>query len=112
MLPDGETKIKGHYEIVPAEGLTPSHDVNNGYNIYEVFPTDADVRTVNDRDYEHDKAAQQNTDQIARKYNGMAIEQVPVVSDEGIVYDGNGRTMAGQKAAKEGTDGEYINDLL
>lgn len=112
MLPDGETKIKGHYEIVPAESLTPSHDVNNGYKKSEGFPTDAEGRTVNDRDYEHDKAAQQNTDQIARKYNGMAIEHVPVVSDEGIVYDGNGRTMAGQKAAKEGTDGEYINDLL
>ena len=112
MLPDGETKIRGHYEIVPAESLTPSHDVNNGYKKSEGFPTDAEGRTVNDRDYEHDKAAQQNTDQIARKYNGMAIEQVPVVSDEGIVYDGNGRTMAGQKAAKEGTDGEYINDLL
>lgn len=112
MLPDGETKIKGHYEIVPAESLTPSHDVNNGYKKSDGFPTDAEGRTVNDRDYEHDKAAQQNTDQIARKYNGMAIEQVPVVSDEGIVYDGNGRTMAGQKAAKEGTDSEYINDLL
>ena len=112
MLPDGETKIKGHYEIVPADSLTPSHDVNNGYKKSEGFPTDAEGRTVNDRDYEHDKAAQQNTDQIARKYNGMAIEQVPVVSDEGIVYDGNGRTMAGQKAAKEGTDAEYINDLL
>lgn len=112
MLPDGETKIKGHYEIVPAESLTPSHDVNNDYKKSEGFPTDAEGRTVNDRDYEHDKAAQQNTDQIVRKYNGMAIEQVPVVSDEGIVYDGNGRTMAGQKAAKDGTDGEYINDLL
>ena len=112
MLPDGETKIKGYYEIVPAESLTPSHDVNNGYKKSEGFPTDAEGRTVNDRDYEHDKAAQQNTDQIARKYNGMAIEQVPVVSDDGIVYDGNGRTMAGQKAAKDGTDGEYINDLL
>lgn len=112
MLPDGETKIKGHYEIVPAESLTPSHDVNNDYKKSEGFPTDAEGRTVNDRDYEHDKAAQQNTDQIARKYNGMAIENVPVVSDEGIVYDGNDRTMAGQKAAKEGTDGEYINDLL
>ena len=112
MLPDGETKIKGHYEIVPAESLTPSHDVNNDYKKSEGFPTDAEGRTVNDRDYEHDKAAQQNTDQIVRKYNGMAIEQVPVVSDEGIVYDGNGRTMAGQKAAKEGTDTEYINDLL
>lgn len=112
MLADGETKIRGHYEIVPAESLTPSHDVNNDYKKSEGFPTDAEGRTVNDRDYEHDKAAQQNTDQIARKYNGMAIEQVPVVSDEGIVYDGNGRTMAGQKAAKDGTDAEYINDLL
>ncbi len=112
MLPDGETKIKGHYEIVPAESLTPSHDVNNDYKKSEGFPTDAEGRTVNDRDYEYDKAAQLNTDQVARKYNGMAIEQVPVVSDEGIVYDGNGRTMAGQKAAKDGTDGEYINDLL
>ena len=112
MLADGETKIRGHYEIVPAESLTPSHDVNNGYKKSEGFPTDAEGRTVNDRDYEHDKAAQQNTDQIAMKYNGMAIENVPVVSDEGIVYDGNGRTMAGQKAAKEGTDAEYINDLL
>ena len=38
MLPDGETKIKGHYEIVPAESLTPSHDVNNDYKKSELFP--------------------------------------------------------------------------
>lgn len=110
-LPNNE-KIKGHYEIVPAESLTPSHDATNGYKKSEGFPVDAEGRTTNDRDYENDKAAQQSTDQIALKYNGQAIEQVPVVSDEGIVYDGNGRTMAGQKAAKEGTDGEYISELL
>lgn len=110
-LPDG-TKIHGHYEIVPAESLTPSHDAENGYKKSEGFPVDENGRTVNDRDYEHDKAAQQSTDQMALKYNGQAIDAVPTVSDEGIVYDGNGRTMAGQKAAKEGTDGEYINDLL
>ena len=112
MLADGETKIRGHYEIVPAESLTPSHDVNNGYKKSEGFPVDENGHTINDRDYENDKAAQVNTDYIASKYNGQAIEQVPVVSDEGIVYDGNGRTMAGQKAAKDGTDKEYINDLL
>lgn len=110
-LPNNE-KIKGHYEIVPAESLTPSHDATNGYKKSDGFPVDAEGRTTNDRDYENDKAAQQSTDQIALKYNGQAIEQVPVVSDEGIVYDGNGRTMAGQKAAKEGTDGEYISELL
>ncbi len=110
-LPNNE-KIKGHYEIVPAESLTPSHDATNGYKKSEGFPVDAEGRTTNDRDYENDKAAQQSTDQIALKYNGQAIEQVPVVSDEGIVYDGNGRTMAGQKAAKEGTDDEYVSELL
>ena len=110
-LPNNE-KIKGHYEIVPAESLTPSHDATNGYKKSDGFPVDAEGRTTNDRDYENDKAAQQSTDQIALKYNGQAIEQVPVVSDEGIVYDGNGRTMAGQKAAKEGTDDEYVSELL
>ena len=110
-LPDG-TKISGHYEIVPAESLTPSHDAMNGYKMSEGFPADENGHTVNDRDYEHDKFAQQTTDQMAQKYSGQAITQVPIVSDEGIVYDGNGRTMAGQKAAKNGTDGEYIEDLM
>ena len=110
-LPNGD-KISGHYEIVPAESLTPSHDAMNDYKKSEGFPVDAEGRTINDRDYEHDKAAQQTTDQMAQKYSGQAITQVPTVSDEGIVYDGNGRTMAGQKAAKNGTDGEYIEDLL
>ncbi len=107
-----KTKVKGHYEIVPAESLTPSHDVYNGYKKSEGFPVDSEGRTINDRDYEHDKAAQQDTDQKAMKYDGQAIDYVPTVSDEGIVYDGNGRTMAGQKAAKEGTDAEYIDALL
>ena len=110
-LPNGD-KISGHYEIVPAESLTPSHDVMNDYKKSEGFPVDAEGRTINDRDYEHDKAAQQTTDQMAQKYSGQAISQVPTVSDEGIVYDGNGRTMAGQKAAKNGTDAEYIEDLM
>lgn len=110
-LPDG-TKLKGHYEIVPAESLTPSHDAMNGYKKTEGFPVDENGRTVNDRDYENDKAAQQVTDQMAQNYSGQAITQVPTVSDEGVVYDGNGRTMAGQKAAKNGTDSEYIEDLL
>ena len=110
-LPNKE-KVKGHYEIVPAESLTPSHDATNGYKKSDGFPVDENGHTTNDRDYENDKAAQQTTDQMALSYDGQAIDNVPVVSDEGIVYDGNGRTMAGQKAAKEGTDGEYVSELL
>ena len=109
-LPGGE-KVSGHYEIVPAESLTPSHDAMNDYKKSEGFPVDEKGQTINDRDYENDKAAQQITDQMSQNYNGQAITHVPTVSDEGIVYDGNGRTMAGQKAAINGTDAEYIEDL-
>ena len=109
-LSDG-TKIKGHYELVEADCLTPSHNANDGYKKSEGFPVNEEGRTINDRDYENDKDAQRVTDMIARHYDGQAVDQVPVVTTDGIVVDGNGRTMAGQKAAKDGTDGTYLEAL-
>lgn len=109
-LADG-TKLKGHYEIVEADSLTPSHNANDGYKKSEGFPVNEEGRTINDRDYENDKQAQLVTDMIAMKYDGQAVDQVPVVTSDGIVVDGNGRTMAGQKAAKNGTDSAYIEAL-
>lgn len=109
-LADG-TKIKGHYEIVEADSLTPSHNANDGYKKSEGFPVNEEGRTINDRDYENDKQAQLVTDMIAMKYDGQAVDQVPVVTTDGIVVDGNGRTMAGQKAANDGTDGAYLEAL-
>ena len=109
-LADG-TKIKGHYEIVEADSLTPSHNANDGYKKSEGFPVNEEGKTINDRDYENDKQAQLVTDMIAMKYDGQAVDQVPVVTTDGIVVDGNGRTMAGQKAAKNGTDSAYLEAL-
>ena len=109
-LADG-TKVKGHYEIVEADSLTPSHNANDGYKKSEGFPLNEEGKTINDRDYENDKQAQLVTDMIAMKYDGQAVDQVPVVTTDGIVVDGNGRTMAGQKAAKDGTDGAYLEAL-
>ena len=109
-LPDG-SKIKGHYELVEADSLTPSHNANDEYKKSEGFPVNEEGRTINDRDYENDKEAQRVTDMIAKNYDGQAVDQVPVVTKDGIVVDGNGRTMAGQKAAKDGTDGAYLEAL-
>lgn len=108
-LPDG-TKIRGKYTIVPAESLIPSHDPNNNWETTEGFPT-VDGVNVNDRDYKNDVQARQVTEQMAANYGGQAIENVPVVSSDGVVYDGNGRTIAGQIAAQNGTDAEYIQQL-
>ncbi|WP_295367527.1 LPD38 domain-containing protein [uncultured Prevotella sp.] len=109
-LADG-SKLRGHYEIVEADSLTPSHNANDGYKKSEGFPVNEEGRTINDRDYENDKQAQLVTDMIAMKYDGQAVDQVPVVTSDGIVVDGNGRTMAGQKAAKNGTDIAYLEAL-
>ena len=109
-LADG-SKLRGHYEIVEADSLTPSHNANDGYKKSDGFPVNEEGRTINDRDYENDKQAQLVTDMIAMKYDGQAVDQVPVVTSDGIVVDGNGRTMAGQKAAKNGTDSAYLEAL-
>ena len=109
-LPDG-TVIRGHYVLTEAQAATPSHDPFNGWNTSNGFPTTEDGRNINDRDYLNDKDAQQITMQIAQTYDGQAVSQVPVVSSEGIVYDGNGRTIAGHIAAANNTDAAYIQAL-
>lgn len=109
-LPDG-TKIKGRYVLAEAGVATPSHDPFNGWNTSDGFPVTEDGRNINDRDYLNDKDAQQITIQIAQTYDGQAVEQVPVVSSEGIVYDGNGRTIAGHIAAANNTDAAYLDAL-
>lgn len=107
-----KTKIKGHYVLVEADALTPSHDPFNNWKVSNGFPTTEDGASVNDRVYENDKAAQEFTEDIAREYDGQAVSEIPVVSSEGIVYDGNGRTMAGQIAARNNTDALYIEALM
>lgn len=110
-LSDG-TVIKGHYVLVEAGAATPSHDPFNGWNTSNGFPVTEDGKNINDRDYKNDTDAQQITTQIAQTYDGQAVAQVPVVSSEGIVYDGNGRTIAGNIAAANNTDGAYIQALV
>ena len=97
--------------LVPASAPTASHDALNGYAPSVGFPTNERGQNINDRDYQSDKAAQAETDRIARVYGGQAVSDTPVVSPEGIVYSGNGRTMASQLAAANGTDSAYMEAL-
>lgn len=106
--PSGK-KLKGHYEIVEADAITPSHDPNNGYEPSKGFPKSGG-QVANSRDYT--KPATRNvTEQMAGNYNGKAIQDTPIVSMDGVVMSGNGRTIASQIAAKNGTDTQYIADL-
>ena len=111
VLANGE-RIKGRYVLVESGAATPSHDSANEFAMSEGFPVDANGTTVNDRDYAGDREAQNITRQMAASYDSRAAQgTVPVVSRDGVVLSGNGRTMAGEIAARNGTDGAYVDYL-
>ena len=109
MLPDG-TPLKGHYVLHESGASSPSHNPET-WQKTNGFPMDANDNSVNDRDYERDRDAQEHTRRIARQYDQRALQSVPVVSNDGVVLSGNGRTMAGELAARDNTDGAYLNYL-
>ena len=109
MLPDG-TPLKGHYVLHESGASSPSHNPET-WQKTDGFPMDANDNSVNDRDYERDHDAQEHTQSIARQYDQRALQSVPVVSNDGVVLSGNGRTMAGELAARDNTDGAYVSYL-
>ena len=104
-------KVAGRYVLTEAGAATPSHDPLNAFQKSEGFPTDRNGQSVNDRDYERDADAQQITRTIASNYDSRALQTPTVVTDDGIVLSGNGRTMAGILAARDNTDAAYIDYL-
>lgn len=110
VLANGET-IKGHYVLAESGAATPSHNVDKGFANSEGFPVDENGQNVNSRDYEKDSAIQQQTYSRAADYDSRAIQKPVVVSKEGVVLSGNGRTMSGEIAARDNTDKKYIDHL-
>ena len=109
-LPDG-SKLRGHYVLTEAGAATASHDVNNAYKPTEGFPIDENGQSVNDRDYERDEDARKISRSIDDNYDSRALQSVTVVDNNGITLSGNGRNIAGELAAQQGTDGAYIDYL-
>jgi hypothetical protein len=68
---------------------------------------------INDRDYGHDKAAQEAVMSIGAEFDGRAlkVDNPVIVTGDGIVISGNNRTMSSKLAARKGTDTKYIEAL-
>ena len=109
-LADGGT-LTGCYYLCEAGSVTASHDALNGFIMSAGFPTDDNGGSINDRDYSRDRDAQQITRNIAASYDSRAIQNAVIVSHDGVVLSGNGRTMAGELAARDNTDRVYIDYL-
>ena len=108
----GDKTFQGTWKLVEAAAPSASHNERTFYKT-EGFPENADGSTVNDRDYEHDKAAQEAVISVAGKYDGRALsfDSPVVVTQDGVVVSGNNRTMSSKLAASKGTDGAYIEAL-
>jgi hypothetical protein len=110
ILPNGKV-LAGRWVLVESGTATPSHDPRRNFAPSEGFWITPEGRTVNDRDYEKDKAAQASVLAKAQKYDQRALgstRDVPIIDPSGIVLSGNDRTMAGEIAAANGTDGAYL----
>lgn len=110
-LTPGNYQVSGRYVLTEAGAATPSHDPLNGFRRSDGFPEDANGQNVNSRDYERNTDAQETTRKIAGEYNQRALQSPVIVSRDGIVLSGNGRTMAGILAAHYDTDTAYIEYL-
>ena len=108
-LPDG-TVVKGRFVLHESGATTPSHN-SETFAKSDGFPMDENGNSVNDRDYERDLQAQQHTKDMAASYDQRALQEVPIVSKQGVVLSGNGRTMGREIAARNNTDAKYIEYL-
>lgn len=108
----GKEAIQGKWKLVEADAPSASHDEIT-FHKTEGFPTAKDGSTINDRDYEHDTAAQETVIDIASDFDGRALgfDSPIVVTQDGVVTSGNNRTMSSKIAARKGTDTKYIEAL-
>lgn len=108
----GKEAIQGKWKLVEADAPSASHNEIT-FHKTEGFPTAKDGSTVNDRDYEHDTAAQETVIDIASDFDGRALgfDSPIVVTQDGVVTSGNNRTMSSKIAARKGTDTKYIEAL-
>ena len=108
----GKETISGKWKLVEADAPSASHDEVT-FHKTKGFPTAKDGGTVNDRDYEHDTAAQEAVLDMSADFDGRALgfDSPIVVTQDGVVTSGNNRTMSSKLAARKGTDTKYIEAL-
>jgi hypothetical protein len=108
----GGEEIAGKWKLVEADTPSASHD-EQSFHKTPGFPANTDGSTINDRDYEHDRDAQEIVMQIGGEFDGRAVsvDNPVVVTNDGVVISGNNRTMSSKIAARKGTDKKYIETL-
>ena len=103
-------RLKGRYKIVSSDDILASHNEVT-FAKTEGFPQNENGKTLNDRDYETDELAKTMVIKYGYDFDIDALQDIPVVTKQGIVVDGNNRTMSRKRAATLGTDSNYLDGL-
>lgn len=107
-LPDG-SQITGRYILYPAHSVTASHNPAN-FQSSNGYPLLENGKNPNDNDYSLAQNKAMVVD-FARNYDERALQEIPTITPDGVVIDGNNRTMSGQLAAYQKTDAGYLQSL-
>lgn len=105
-LQNGE-KVRGVWKIVSVYDILASHDPYT-FGSSKGFPLNKSGANVNDRNYAADAVAQAFVKMVATNFDGRAIEEPIRITRDGIVVDGNNRTMSRIIAAHNNSDKEYL----
>jgi len=118
-MPNGETR-EAEYMVVESDDILASHN-EISFNDTEGFPKTKDGRNANSRNYKEDSAKLKVKNDARNLKSSIVISDqattdggVPIISEDGIVVSGNGRTMAiklSQNIAPEKYEA-YKADLL
>lgn len=106
VLENGEDR-NGYFALVELSDVIASHNEVT-FSTSQGYPTDANGKNVNDRNYAGDKNAQAKVVSVAQKLNpniiistNVTASGTPIITIDGIVVSGNNRIMSLKLAASK-----------
>lgn len=111
---DDQTKYKAQYRLADANGLVVSHDTDSGMNIRTNpnYPSQFQPRDRNNATMRQQVISISNKLDPGRLMDSQMLNTgAPVVSTNGVVLNGNGRTMGIKAAYRNGKGAAYKKAL-
>ena len=102
-------EVTVRYVIMEAAVPTASHDEVT-FNETEGFPT-IGGKNANTRAYKKDIEAQKAVIETGLDYDSRALDELPVITTDGVVINGARRTMGSKLAARNDADGKYLKSF-
>lgn len=108
--------LKAEYVLMEADDVVASHNPTRGFSEHKDYP-----KGVQERDYQADEVEAAKVHRIARTMepavmvnsNPSALDGAPIVTEDGVVLGGNGRSMGMQLAYDSYPEnGKALKDYL